>query len=83
VYLGRLFAGAVVNSLALEAAGIVKGGPQPETGTSVYGRQGSPMAIDQQCATFGACGVPRNIGKSDKQAELIAAIERATSEYLK
>jgi len=84
VYLGRLFAGAVVNSLALEAAGIVKGGPQPETGTICLREDGEPNGyLINNAQRLVRAVVPRNIGKSDKQAELMAAIERATGEYLK
>jgi predicted amidohydrolase YtcJ len=75
VYLGRLFAGAVVNSLALEAAGIVKGGPQPETGTICLREDGEPNGyLINNAQRLVRAVVPRNIGKSDKQAELMAAI---------
>lgn len=84
VLLHRLFAGSVANSLALQAAEIQKGTAQPERGTIVFREDGEPNGylINGAQNAVRAC-IPRNAGISDKQTEMMAAIERATKEYLK
>ncbi|MCE5196289.1 MAG: amidohydrolase [Negativicutes bacterium] len=84
VLLHRLFAGSVANSLALQAAGIEKGSPQPERGTIVCREDGEPNGylINGAQNAVRAC-IPRNAGTADQESELMAAIERAGREYLK
>ncbi len=84
VYLNRLFGGAVVNSLALKAAGIHKGSPQPESGTICLDEDGEPNGyLINNAQRLVRAQVPRNIGATNKLAETMAAIERVSKEYLR
>lgn len=84
VYLGRLFGGAVVNSLALKAAGIDKNTPQPTRGTICLNEEGEPNGyLINNAQQIVRAQVPRNTGNVNKEEELMAAIERSTTEYLR
>ena len=84
IILDRLFGGSLVNSRALELAGIRRGSGQPARGEIVRDRNGYPTGyLKNGAQSLVEKVMPGNTGASDALWEDQQSIMRATKEYLR